>query len=579
MSTDIQLKGDSRVRQLKLSKDYAENNNLELVETIQDIGVSAFKGLNVKEGALGAFLQACQDHLIEGGSYLLVESLDRISRENPYDAFIKFTGIINLGVTIVTLSDNQKYTRDSLSGNYNQILIALMSMSRANEESEIKSQRLSAAWIRKRENVNNKKITSKCPSWLKYDKAKDIFLVVEKNAKVVENIFSLNADGFGKLAIAKMFNQQNIPSLSNRRNTSKKWNPSYIDKILKNRSVLGEFQPHKMQNGKRVREGEAIQNYFPQVIKEDIFYSAQKIRSDRRNKGGNKQSNNCRNIFHGLVKCSSCGSNIAFRNKGASPKGGLYLICSSSIHAKGCDAPSWKYNEFESYFFKFINDVDFNEIFRPQERSKSIQNLKIKIDAAEQTIKENEKKKNKLVNELSEFEGKEILLTLRNKIESLQSEINVISESKKDNEDELSVLSQDFNSLKHDITNVIKELSDLDDENEVINARLKINALLKSSIEHITLINENVLRSNTNGSKVFVEQWESRDLLSDRALKELSDKNIITDKQLDKYMMMDKGQRFYDFSTRSFIVQFKYGYSKLVIPYSDFLVKSPVFKK
>ena len=48
MSTDIQLKGNSLQRQLELSKNYADINNLELVDTIKDIGVSAFKGKNLK---------------------------------------------------------------------------------------------------------------------------------------------------------------------------------------------------------------------------------------------------------------------------------------------------------------------------------------------------------------------------------------------------------------------------------------------------------------------------------------------------------------------------------------------------
>ena len=53
MSTDIQLKGDSLRRQKESSKNYAEENNLELIETLQDIGISAFSGKNSKDGALG----------------------------------------------------------------------------------------------------------------------------------------------------------------------------------------------------------------------------------------------------------------------------------------------------------------------------------------------------------------------------------------------------------------------------------------------------------------------------------------------------------------------------------------------
>src|SRR5437588_1867563 len=83
MSTDVQLKGDSLRRQLEKSRAYAESHNLELVEDfrLEDLGVSAFKGANADNGALGKFLEAVRANAIQKGSYLLVESLDRLSRQ------------------------------------------------------------------------------------------------------------------------------------------------------------------------------------------------------------------------------------------------------------------------------------------------------------------------------------------------------------------------------------------------------------------------------------------------------------------------------------------------------------------
>ena len=40
---------------------------------------------------------------VEPGSYLLVESLDRLSRQHPFDAFGIFSQIVKAGVNIVTL--------------------------------------------------------------------------------------------------------------------------------------------------------------------------------------------------------------------------------------------------------------------------------------------------------------------------------------------------------------------------------------------------------------------------------------------------------------------------------------------
>ena len=72
MSTDIQLKGDSRHSQLDASKRYAEEHGLELASETQleDIGVSAFKGANITGGELGQFLAAVRGGKIDRGSYL-----------------------------------------------------------------------------------------------------------------------------------------------------------------------------------------------------------------------------------------------------------------------------------------------------------------------------------------------------------------------------------------------------------------------------------------------------------------------------------------------------------------------------
>ncbi|TIU44563.1 MAG: recombinase family protein, partial [Mesorhizobium sp.] len=111
MSTDIQLRGDSLRRQEQASKRYAEQHGLQLVEDfkLEDIGVSAFKGANVSSGALGRFLELVKGGQIAKGSYLLVESLDRISRQQILDSVPIFFDIVKSGINVVTLADNHVY--------------------------------------------------------------------------------------------------------------------------------------------------------------------------------------------------------------------------------------------------------------------------------------------------------------------------------------------------------------------------------------------------------------------------------------------------------------------------------------
>ncbi|MGT2465139.1 recombinase family protein [Mesorhizobium atlanticum] len=135
MSTDTQLLGDSRRRQLELSQRYAEKHGLELVEEfrLEDIGVSAFRGANLSiDSSLGRFLQMVRKSEVPAGSYLLLESLDRLSRQDVFTSLSLFTDLIKAGIRIVTLADDQVYTSEKTD--FSQLVVSLAIMSRAREE-------------------------------------------------------------------------------------------------------------------------------------------------------------------------------------------------------------------------------------------------------------------------------------------------------------------------------------------------------------------------------------------------------------------------------------------------------------
>jgi DNA invertase Pin-like site-specific DNA recombinase len=69
---------------LQASEDYAAANGLTIDKSLrlEDIGKSAFDGTNIQKGALGQFIQAVKRRKVEKGSTLIVESLDRLSRQD-----------------------------------------------------------------------------------------------------------------------------------------------------------------------------------------------------------------------------------------------------------------------------------------------------------------------------------------------------------------------------------------------------------------------------------------------------------------------------------------------------------------
>jgi DNA invertase Pin-like site-specific DNA recombinase len=139
MSSAEQAKGDSARRQLEQSQWYAEENNLTLIEDLRDIGISAFRGANAAEGALAEFLSAIRKKKVKPGSYLLVESLDRLSRQQVFRAFGLFAEIVNAGVKIVTLSDRRVYDSEIDLGD---MITSIVTLERAHQESAMRSIRI-----------------------------------------------------------------------------------------------------------------------------------------------------------------------------------------------------------------------------------------------------------------------------------------------------------------------------------------------------------------------------------------------------------------------------------------------------
>ena len=171
-STPKQVQGDSYRRQIQQAIDYCAKHNLELDEkAIEDFGVSGFRGSNWTDGALGRFIEAVKSGAIAKGSYLLVESMDRLSRQKVLKAFSQFIEILNAGIAVVTLSDGEIFraTDDGNNFDFAKLIISIVYMARANDESEMKSRRSRAAWSngRKEARESNKVMTnSRLPTWL-----------------------------------------------------------------------------------------------------------------------------------------------------------------------------------------------------------------------------------------------------------------------------------------------------------------------------------------------------------------------------------------------------------------------------
>jgi DNA invertase Pin-like site-specific DNA recombinase len=93
-----------------------------------------------------SILIAVRPASIEKGTVLLIESFDRLSRESVLPAVRRLVELIEAGVTVITLADRQEYSEERLQNDWTPLLISITIMSRAHEESRLKSEGVGKAW-------------------------------------------------------------------------------------------------------------------------------------------------------------------------------------------------------------------------------------------------------------------------------------------------------------------------------------------------------------------------------------------------------------------------------------------------
>jgi DNA invertase Pin-like site-specific DNA recombinase len=193
-SSPIQAGGDSLRRQLALTNAYCRRQGLKLVDTYFDPGVSGFTGANLGDGsALRALLEAAKEGRFRPGTRLIVESLDRLSRADISVAVRLFLDILDTGLVIVTLVDGEQvFTKERVDNDMSAIVIAILLLMRANNESRVKRERALQSHKARRDKARAWKwpITKRCPPWLSVRGTGDerYFVVKTKRAEIVKTI-------------------------------------------------------------------------------------------------------------------------------------------------------------------------------------------------------------------------------------------------------------------------------------------------------------------------------------------------------------------------------------------------------
>lgn len=477
-----QLKGDSLRRQKEASQKWCEKNGYILDDSLrlEDHGRSAFRGDNVLKGKLGAFIDAVDEGRVKKGSVLIVESLDRLSRQAVGIALSMFLDLLSKGISIVTLEPEEFFNKDSMNETV-KLIVVIVILSRAYEESAMKSHRLQKAWEEKRRKAwdEGKKLTARTPTWI--IKNGDEFEFHPEKSLIVKRIIKLYLDGVGAVAIASKFNRENIPTLGIGKQAAQMWRKSTILKILRNRALIGEYQPHlgksNQDQSQRQKIGEPIVDYYPELISEADFYRVQKRLNERKIAGrtGNG-AGSISNLFTGLLFDARDGSSMHMVDKG-SRAAGKQIVSSAARNGKG-EYISFQYNYFETAILNLMKTITTQDIL-PTRNDVDIQNkLEKKIGQLGRTD-------NKIKKIQVQMESEDDDL-----IDSLLPVLSKLSKRKRELEQEIETLEAEIHSSlpTPDETQKLVELLQGDPSDEIDTHRRRFRTVLRNIVKRIDVL-------------------------------------------------------------------------------------------
>lgn len=316
---------------------------------LEDKGESAWHGDHLRVGNLGRFRQRVELREIEPGSILVIENLDRLSRQDVRTAKRWVEDITDLGIIVAVCQPEMLLDADAMSGNnIGSMVIYLLEAGRSNKESgrksEIQLEKIEEFMTKARKGIAYSK---RAPLWLSGDKDAKGFEVIEERAETVRQIYRWSAEGMGFASITKLLNET-IPAWSVGYKSQKaEWKQGYVRDILTGPAVEGEY--HRKKGRAREKTGEVIEGYYPRIVPAELVASA---RSAQRLRTGvrTEASGEIQNLFAGRVVCGHCGGSMTRNAQGRSSRVDLYeyLICRRAKAGGECDNTfNYRYDIFE----------------------------------------------------------------------------------------------------------------------------------------------------------------------------------------------------------------------------------------
>ncbi|RVP15206.1 recombinase family protein, partial [Sinorhizobium meliloti] len=276
-------------------------------------------------------------------------------------------------------------------------------MSRGHEESQTKSQRISAVAKRKRQQAREGKgqITGITPAWIdaKRIDANRYAFTLNHHAATVKTIYEMAARGLGATVIARKLNADGVPAFKSKDG----WYQSIIKALLTRHDVIGMFQPHRIVNGKRMPDGDPIDNYFPTAIEKDLFLRVQAMRNNPARPG--RKGNTFANLFTGLCHCAHCGGAMTMKmSRVKGNENGRYLVCANYVRGHRCSDGNrhFRYEPLEAAILDHVKELNLADVLRTARVDQAIGDISETIAGLTLELEELRRKERRLAQAIEE---------------------------------------------------------------------------------------------------------------------------------------------------------------------------------
>lgn len=332
--------------QKKHYEDYiSANPEWEFVGVYSDDGISG-RSINRRMGFQGMVCDALEGKI----DLILTKSISRFAR-NTVDCLKTARQLAAKGIYIRFEQDNID-TRNMDTELYMSIVSALA-------ENESRSMSENIKWgIQKRFQDGTFKLVSP-PYGYKYNEGN--IEIDEEKAAIVRQIFSWGLEGMGSYTIARLLNEEGIPSPR-----GSKWCSSTINKLQRNIFYTGDviFQSTYIgPDGKRHRNSNNVDAYYcaehhDAIIATDAFEKLQRVMSMREKGPENKAKFKNRYVYSGKVFCGKCLSTLKHKIQHTGDKEYPLLACPRHISDKDkCSQKAVKEAAFKDAFCTMINKL------------------------------------------------------------------------------------------------------------------------------------------------------------------------------------------------------------------------------